>query len=88
MGRTHETGSHEEIAEEITFRSVPKGAGTEQALKNYVLNGRIVPICIRRWMCVMHESDACRARSPAAVADGEEDLAVCVRHSQTCVLKR
>lgn len=59
MVRANETGSHEEIAEEITFQLVPRGAGTEQALKHYVLNGRIVTICIRRWMCVVRESDAC-----------------------------
>lgn len=32
-------GSNEEIAEEITFQLVYKGAGTYLAPKNYVLNG-------------------------------------------------
>lgn len=55
---------------------VPKGAGTEQALKNYVMNGKTVTICIYPWVHVTCGSDACQDQSLAAVANGEEELMV------------
>lgn len=58
---------------------VPKGAGTERALKNYVMNGKTVTICICPWVHVTLGRDACRDQSLAAVAVGEEELMVPAR---------